>query len=394
MINETSTRRMSALTAAMSGLGSYMQRSSYMEKWGQPGLCDFTFGNPHDMPMPAYVETIQEATIPHDPLWYGYKMNETYAQEAVAASLRERFGMPFEPADIAMTTGGFGALYVALTAVVEPGDEVIFNLPPWFFYEIAVVFNDGVPVKVPVDAETFDLDLDAIEAAITPRTRAIIVNTPCNPTGKIYAPATLERLAEILTTASRRNGRAIYLISDEAYNHIIFDGNTFHTPLEFYPHAMMAYSYGKTLLAPGQRIGYLALPPAMPNREQLRQDIFIAQIANAYAFPTAVLQRALPELERLSIDIDQMQRKRDRMVSALREIGYSVHSPEGTFYLFPKSPISDDWAFIAKLEERNIYCHPGSISDWPGYFRISLTASEEMIEQSLPGFADAFAAAQ
>jgi aspartate aminotransferase len=271
---------------------------------------------------------------------------------------------------------------------------VIFNLPPWFFYEIAVVFNEGVPVKVPVDAETFDLDLDAIEAAITPRTRAIIVNTPCNPTGKIYSPVTLERLSEILTTASERNGRTIYLISDEAYNHIIFDDNAFHTPLEFYPYAMMAYSYGKTLLAPGQRIGYLALPPTMPNREQLRQDIFIAQIANAYAFPTAVLQRALPELERLSIDIDQMQRKRDRMVSALREIGYSVHSPEGTFYLFPKSPIADDWAFVAQLEERNIYCHPGSISEWPGYFRISLTASEEMIEQSLPGFADAFAAAQ
>ncbi len=386
---EASTRRISALKQAVGGIGAYVQRTSYFQQIGEPGRCDFAFGNPHEMALPAYVEALQKAVVPHDPYWFAYKHSEPYAQEAVAASLRQRFGLPFQPADIAMTTGGFGALFVALTTVVEPGDEVIFNRPPWFFYELGVLVAGGVPVKVAVDPLSFDLDLGAIEAAITPSTRAIIVNTPCNPTGRIYPPATLQRLAAILEAASRRNGRAIYLISDEAYNRIVFDGAEFHTPLEFYSHSMLAYSYGKTLLAPGQRIGYLALCPSMPDRERLMEDVLIAQLAQAHAFPNAVLQRALPELEQLSIDVAHLQRKRDWMVSALREMGYELHVPQGTFYLFPKSPLSNDWAFVELLEQHAIFCHPGSISEWPGYFRISLTATDDMIERSLPGFAAA-----
>jgi aspartate aminotransferase len=390
----SSTRRIAALTASAGNILAYFEKSSWMQHAGDPDACDFAFGNPHDMPIPAYVEALREAAIPHDPTWFAYKFSEPYAQETVAASLRGRFGLPFEPADIALTTGGFAALFVALTTLIEPGDEVIFSLPPWFFYEFGVVHSGGVPVKVRVDQDTFDLDLAALEAAITPRTRLVLINTPCNPTGKIYSPGTLKGLAELLEAASRRNGRTIYLLSDEAYNHYVYDGATFHTPLEFYPESLLAYSYGKTLLAPGQRIGYLALSPAMANREQLRQDVMIAQVANAFAFPNAVLQRALPEIEQLSIDIGRMERKRDRMVSALREIGYELHSPEGAFYLFPKSPIADDWAFVDMLEERKMFCHPGTISEWPGHFRISLTASEDMIERSLPRFADALAAAR
>jgi aspartate aminotransferase len=390
-MNESSTQRMSALAASVRRLLMYFQQSGWMAHGSDPDSCDFAFGNPHDMAMPAYVEALREAAIPRDPNWFAYKMSEPYAQETVAASLRARFGLPFEPADIAMTTGGSAALFAAMTALLDPGDEVIYNLPPWFCYEMGVLHAGGVPVKVRLDAETFDLDLAAIEAAITLKTRLVLINTPNNPTGRIYTPETLTRLGEMLADASARIGRTIYLLSDEAYSHIVFDGATFHTPLEFYSDSLLAYSYGKTLLAPGQRIGYLALNPAIANRERLRNDILIAQIANSYSFPNAILQRALPELEKLSIDVGQMQRKRDRMVSALREIGYSVHPPEGTFYLFPKSPIEDDWTFIRLLEEEKIFCHPGTINEWPGYFRISLTASEEMIERSLPGFANAFA---
>jgi aspartate aminotransferase len=375
----------------MGGIGGYIERSTYFQRQGDPTICDFAFGNPHEMALPAYVDILRRQLEPQDPMWFAYKFSEPYAQEAVAASLSRRFGMPFELADIAMTNAGGGALFVALTTVVDQGDEVIFNRPPWFFYEFATITAGGVPVKVDVDPVTFDLDLAAIEAAITPRTRAIIINTPCNPTGKIYPPETLTRLAILLNEASRRNGRTIYLISDEAYNRIVFEGNRFHTPLEFYSHALLAYSYGKTLLAPGMRVGYLALPPTMPEREELRQDIFVAQMANAYAWPNAVLQRAVPEFERqeLSIDMVHMQHKRDWMVGVLRELGYEIHVPEGTFYLFPKSPLADDWAFIELLEQENIFCHPGTISEWPGHFRISLTANEDMIERSLPGFARA-----
>ncbi|MEX1159142.1 MAG: aminotransferase class I/II-fold pyridoxal phosphate-dependent enzyme [Thermomicrobiales bacterium] len=389
MPSYTQTRRVAALSHAMGRIGEYMERSTYMRRAGDPAICDFAFGNPHDMPMPNYVDVLQRALVPEDKNWFAYKMNEPASQQVVASSLSERFGMPFEPDDIALTAAGFAAIFVALTAVVDAGDEVIFNLPPWFFYGLATVAAGGVPVTVPVDAATFDLNLAAIEAAITPRTRAIIVNTPCNPTGKIYPPETLERLAILLDEASRRNDRTIYLISDEAYNRIVFDGIQFHTPLEYYPNAMMAYSYGKTLMAPGQRIGYLALPPTMPDREQLHQDIFVSQVTNAWAFPNAQLLHALPDLDQLRPDVERLQRKRDRMVGALRDIGYDVHMPEGTFYLFPRSPIADDWAFVELLEQREIFCHPGTISEVPGHFRISLTANEDMIERSLPGFQSA-----
>jgi len=396
VMDQAITSRLDTLRGSMPGIGEYFQRSRYAERAGQPGVVDFAFGNPQDMAPSAYVETLQRAAVPHDPHWFAYKQSEPYAQEAAAESLRRRTGLPYEPADIALTIGGFGALFAALAATVDRGDEVILNLPPWFFYELGVTVAGGCAVKVPVQAGTFDLDLAAIEAAITSRTRVVVVNTPNNPTGKVYGPETLRGLAEILEVASTRYGQPIYLLSDEPYNRIVFDGIEFHSPAEFYAHTLVAYSYGKTLLAPGQRIGYLALSPRIPEveREQLREDVFTAQLANAYAFPNAVLQRALPELEMLTFDTARLQRKRDRLVSALREIGYSVHVPEGTFYLFPQSPIPDDWAFVEMLEARDLFCHPGSISEWPGYFRICLTATEEMIEAAIPRFAEVFAAVE
>ncbi|MDQ4045037.1 MAG: aminotransferase class I/II-fold pyridoxal phosphate-dependent enzyme, partial [Chloroflexota bacterium] len=257
-----------------------------------------------------------------------------------------------------------------------------------------IVSTGGVPVKVAVDPETFDLDLDAIAEAITPRTRVVIVNSPNNPTGRIYPPETLERLAAILHEASGRHGRPIWLISDEPYRRIRFHGAAFHSPLAYYPYAIMTYSYGKVLLTPGQRLGYLALPPTMPDREMLRDAIQAVQIAGGFLFPNAILQHAIAELETLSIDMEAMHAKRDRMVSALREIGYEVHEPDGTFYLLPRSPWEDDAAFVRLLEAHNILCLPGEVLESPGFFRISLTATEAMIERSLAGFAAAFAQAR
>ncbi len=260
-------KRIDALRSEFAPFLSHRSHSTYWERMGDPSINDLTYGNPHDMQMPAYVEALRKAIIPQDPLWFAYKSSEPYAVETVVRTLRQRFGIAFEAEDIAMTTAGCGALFTAIEAIVDPGDEVIYPRPPWFAYGALTVNAGGIPVPIEVERETYDLDLAAIEAAITPRTRVVIVNTPCNPTGKIYPPETLERLATMLDEASRRNGRTIYLLSDEAYNRIVFSGETFHTPLEFYPASLMAYSYGKTLLAPGERIGYLAMPPSMPNRE-------------------------------------------------------------------------------------------------------------------------------
>lgn len=381
--------RTAALGKTIGLLGQFATQSAWARRRFEPDVADFAFGNPHDVPMPAYVDALQRHAVPENKDWFAYKNSEPESQAIVAASLRDFTGVPFEPDDIAMTTGGFAALAAALKAVTTPGDEVIYSLPPWFLYEIMIVDNGLIPVKVRVNPATFDLDLDAIAAAITPRTRILIVNTPQNPTGKIYPPATLQRLAALLDEASRRNGRTIYLLSDEPYNRIVFDGNRFHTPAEFYPNTLIAYSYGKILLAPGQRIGYLAVPPGIEGREELRMGIFLAQAASGYSWPNALLQHALADLEKLSIDIPRLQRKRDRMVGALREQGYQVHVPEGTFYLLPKSPGEDDVAFTELLSEHDVFVLPGTICEIPGYFRISLTANEEMIERALPRFAAA-----
>jgi len=167
----------------------------------------------------------------------------------------------------------------------------------------------------------------------------------------------------------------------------VYDGREFCSPTEFYPHGLVLYTYGKTLLTPGQRMGYIALPPTMPEREQLRPALFLAQMMLGYAFPNALLQHALPDLEPLTIDVAHLQRKRDRMVKILRDIGYEVNVPEGTFYLLVRSPLEDDVAFIERLAEQNIFCLPGRVFELPGYFRISLTADDDMIERAAKGFA-------
>jgi aspartate aminotransferase len=367
----------------------FFTESPYARMVGKPGVNDFAVGNPHEMALPGLVDALQRWAVPQDERWYAYKMSEPGAQEVVAASLREWRGIPFEPADIALTNAGFGALSIGLKAVTDPGDEVIFSLPPWFFYELLCVEAGLRPVKVNAVPETFDLDLDAIAGAITPRTRVVIVNTPNNPTGRIYPPDTLTALARLLEEASRRNGRAIYILSDEPYSRIVFDGRSFHSPTAYYPNTLLAYSYGKVLLAPGQRIGFLALPPTMPDREEMRRNILLTQLAGAVLWPNALLQHALGDLDRLSIDIGHLQRKRDHMLQALRAMGYQVHTPEATFYLMPKSPWADDVAFCDLLGEHNNLVLPGSVTEIPGYFRISLTASDEMIERGLPGFAAA-----
>jgi len=370
-------------------LFDFIRKSDYQARRLEPGVLDFTFGDPHEMPLPEYVEALQQAAVPQDELWFAYKFSQESAQEAAAASLRAVVDLPWQADRLRMTTGGFGAITLAMKAVADPGDEVVYSLPPWFLYEALALEAGLVPVKVGVDLDTFDLDLAAIEAALTPRTRLVIVNTPNNPSGRIYPPATLQALADLLESTSQRNGRRIYLISDEPYNRIVFDGARFYSPAEFYPYTLLCYSYGKTLLAPGQRIGYLALPPAMPDAERLLDAVETIQIASGWLFPNAVLQYAVPRLEQLSLDLAHLQDKRDRMVGALREMGYTVASPEGTFYLFPKSPLPDDQEFVDLLAEAGVLVMPGRLFETPGYFRICLTATMDSIEASLPRFAAA-----
>ncbi len=373
----------------MAPFSRFFSESTWAHHRDDPGISDFVFGNPHEMPLPAFVGALERGLTPRDVLWFGYKENEPESRDIVARSLNAHRGMPFEAADVFMTNGGFSALSVSIAALTDPGDEVIYISPPWFFYEAIIVSQGATPVRVPVVPASYDLDLEAIRSAVTERTRAIIVNSPNNPTGRIYPPSTLTELGRILTEASEVSGRPVYLLSDEAYSRIVFDGREYPSPTAFYPDSLLLYTYGKTLLTPGQRIGYIALPPTMADRGPLREALFAAQVVAGWAFPNALLQHALPDLEKVSIDLSHLQSKRDTMVGALRAMGYELQAPEGTFYLLVRSPEPDDIAFSERLAAEGVFVLPGSVAELPGTFRISLTASDEMIARSLPGFESA-----
>ncbi len=384
------TRAISSEMAAMLGAKmpffAFLTGSEWARRAGEPGICDFVTGEPQEMPVEGYAEALARWSAPQNPHWFGYKTSEPAACAVVADSLGERLGGDFRPEQIFMTNGAIAGLTVALKAVTDPGDEVVFLSPPWFAYESMIQGRGAVPVRVKLQAPRFDLDVAAIERAITERTRAIIVNSPNNPSGRIYSSAALTELSSVLEDASASNGRPIYVISDEAYSKVLFDGRSFFSPATHYARTLLVYTYGKTLLTPGQRMGYIALAPGMPDAEQVGAAIFMSQIATGWAFPNALLQHAIADLDKLSIDLAALQRKRDLLVDALTGFGYELTIPEGTFYLLVRSPLPDDMAFVDLLVARDIFVLPGSTTELPGYFRISLTASMQMVERSLEGF--------
>ncbi len=353
--------------------------------------CDFLWGNPHEVASVAYVDAVIAGARPTGPLHYAYTMSDPEATATIAANLRARFGLPFAATDVMMTNGNFTGLGAMLQVLADPGDEVIFVSPPWFFYETLIVAAGATPVRVLADRTTFDLDLDRVAAAVGPKTRAIIVNSPNNPSGRIYPREQLDSLGALLTEASERHGDPIHLLSDEAYNRILFDGRDFPTPVASYPYSSMLYTYGKTHLAPGNRLGYVALNPAMPEHEELLMPLFTAIVTGGWGFPVSSLQHAVPALERIGADIVRLQARRDLLVGALREQGYELIEPEGTFYILVRSPDPDDQAFCGRLRQLGVFVLPGATFEMPGWFRISITASDEMAERSIPGFAKAIA---
>src|SRR5215470_14217197 len=276
----------------------------------QPEACDMRFGNPQEMPLPQIQEAITRWAAPQNKDWFAYKFSDPRAVKVAVDALRERVGIEFDPRDVAMTTGAFGALASTLRAILDPGHEVIYLSPPWFFYVPMLLSCGATPVRVDFTPPDFELPVKAIEGAITERTRAIIVNTPHNPSGRVLTVDELERLTAVL----RRAPNPIYLVSDESYCRVLFDGRRHLSPVTGYERSFLIYTYGKTLLAPGQRVGYIAMPPTMPDREELRTAITVSQFALGYPIPNAVMQFAMGDLEKASIDVAALQRRRDGIV--------------------------------------------------------------------------------
>lgn len=351
-------------------------------------LADLTFGNPHEMPLPALVNALKARIEPKGVDWFAYKTSEDEPRRVISAALGRELGLDFAPEDIAMTQGAFGAIALAFSMLLNPGDECIIPAPGWFCYATVLRARDAVPVRVPLAADSYDLDVAAIGAAITRRTRIVVVNTPHNPTGIIYSRERLAELAAMLLRKSAEFGRPIFILSDEPYRRIRFDGHPFTSPASVYPWTLIDYSYGKVLLAPGLRLGYLAICPDMPAaaKDELRALVTSSQVAHGWGFPDAPLQYAVADLENVSLDIAALQRKRDRLCDALGKWGYRMTRPAGTFYLWGKAPGGDAVAFTRALAGRGVFVMPGTLFDQPSDFRISLTGSADMIEASLPAF--------
>ena len=351
-----------------------------------PDALDFTFGNPHEFALAGLTDAMRAQLEPRSVDWYAYKSNERPAQEAVAAGLRRELALDFEPDDIAMTQGAFGAIALALALVADAGDEVVIPVPGWFCYEPMLLAANLVPVAAALDPSDFSLDVEAIARVITPRTRIVIVNSPSNPTGRVFPKETWDQLAELLEGASRTHGHRIWLLSDEPYRRIRFDGIGFASPVGSYPWTMIDYSYGKVLLAPGQRLGYLALSPLLPasDRAELRSAFMPIQLAIGWGFPNALMQHSVPALESVSIDIAELTRKRDRLYGALDDGGLHAHASGGHVLPLGRAPGGDAQAYCDALAAQGIHLMPGTIFDRPAHFRVSLTATMDMIERALP----------
>lgn len=385
------SQRATAAERAFDAIKDFSFHSRYGQRRGDSDIADFTFGNPHEMPLAGLVSAIREGALPRDKNWFAYKTSEEVPQAFLADALSRELDLRFEPPDVALTAGAFAAISVAFRLLLDAGDEVVFCEPGWFCYEPMLLVADAVPRKVPLAKPHFDLDLDAIDAAIGSRTRLVIVNTPHNPTGRIYGREALAALADRLERASKRIGRRIFLLSDEPYRRLRFDGRGFLSPAAVYPWTLIAYSYGKVLLAPGQRLGYLAISPLMPaeDRHALRDAMFATQMAIGWCFPNAVMQNAVPQVDKLTIDIQALTRRRDVLSEALAKAGHAALPPEGTFYLWVKWASGDPEQQWNALADRGIFVMPGTVMNAPDYFRISLTASDAMVARALPVFAGA-----
>ena len=312
-------------------------------------------------------------------------------RQAVAESLNQDTGLPFTGNEITMTCGAAAAANVVLKTILNPGDEVIILAPYFFEYLFYIDNHDGVPV-VANTTEQFRLDLPAIEEAVTPRTRALVINSPNNPSGAVYSAGEIAGLADLLERKQAEHGTEIFLISDEPYKRIIFDGMAFPQVLPAYDNSVIVTSHAKDLALPGERIGFIAINPNYPEKEELAGGFSFCNRTLGFVNAPALMQHVVRNLQGVSVDPDYYQRKRDYMYTALMELGYDTVKPEGAFYLYPRAPIEDDVAFTRELLQSNVLVVPGRGFGTPGHFRISYCVEDWVLEGAVEGLAKAVAA--
>lgn len=355
--------------------------------YGAENVFDFSIGNPNIEPPAEFKNILKELLNDTSAGQHCYMPNAGYedTRKAVADYLTEHSSQSFSSDDIVMTVGSGGALNIILKTILDPKDEVIVVTPCFMEYKFYIDNHQGIPNFV-TSKPDFSLDLDRIKEAITEKTRAVLINSPNNPTGKVFSRKDLESLGLLLTECSEKNGKTIYLISDEPYKKIVFDGVDVPSIFDVYKYSFVGTSFSKDLSLPGERIGYAALNPEMEDREIVSAGLVLSNRILGFVNAPAFMQRAVKGLLNVSIDTGVYQKKRDILCDGLASLGYEFFKPEGAFYLFPKSPVKDDIQFVSALQEENILTVPGSGCGGPGYFRIAYCVSDETIINSMPGF--------
>ncbi|OUN30698.1 pyridoxal phosphate-dependent aminotransferase [Blautia sp. An81] len=360
------------------------------EKYGAENVYDFSLGNPN-VPAPVKVkEAIIEELEKEDPVMlHGYMSNSGYedVRQAVAESLNQRFSTAFHENNIVMTVGAAGGLNVILKAILNPGDQVLVFAPYFGEYNSYVENYDGEVTVVSPNTETFQPNLTEMEEKITEKTKAVIVNSPNNPTGVVYSEATIKAMAEILAKKEQEFGTDIYLISDEPYRELAYDGVEVPYLTKYYKDTIVGYSFSKSLSLPGERIGYLVIPDEAADSSDLQSAANVATRILGFVNAPSLMQRAVAKCLDAKADVPYYDRNRNALYQGLKELGFSCIKPEGAFYLFVKSPVEDEQVFCQAAKKHHILIVPGSSFACPGYVRIAYCVAYETILNSMPGFA-------
>ena len=359
-------------------------------QYGEDKVFDLSLGNPVvEPPQEFHQELLRLAQSPIKGM-HRYMPNSGYPEtrKAVAGGLAAETGLSFEAQHIVMTCGAAAALNVVLKTLLNPGQEVII-LSPYFVEYVYYVDNHGGTAVTVATTSDFQLDLEAIEAAITPNTKALIVNSPNNPSGVVYPAESLRALGDLLNRKQAEYGVEIFIISDEPYRRIIYDGLTYPQVFPHYRNTVVVNSHAKDLALPGERIGYIAINPEYSGVEELVNGFTFCNRILGFVNAPALMQHLVRSLQGVTVDAGEYQRKRDYLFAHLTELGYSVTKPQGAFYFFPRSPVEDDVAFVDALQEWNVLTVPGRGFGTPGHFRISYCVEDRVLEGALEGFAKA-----
>lgn len=360
------------------------------KKYGADKVYDFSLGNPNVEPPDILKKELIKIAGQSIPLKHGYSPNAgfTETRQAIASKMNAAYGLKLSADHVIMSCGAAGALNVIFKSLLDPKDEVIVPTPYFVEYPFYIDNYQG-RTKFVRTKDDFALDIEAVGKAINKKTKAVLINSPNNPTGKIYSRQNIQALAVLLKKKSKELNKTIYLVSDEPYNEIVYDNLTVPSILKAYPDSLAAYSYSKTLSLPGERMGYIAVNPKIQEANDLISALILCTRILGFVNAPALMQRVVVKLQDAAVDVKVYQKKRDLLCAGLAKSGYKFAKPEGAFYLFVKSPIPDDVKFVKMLLKKNILVVPGSGFGCPGYFRIAYCVGDATIINSMPGFAEA-----